>query len=44
MAEDRFRAVQIREGTIGFADVPGYFRVAEQLIGESRAMRDDTWG
>ena len=35
LAEDRLRAIQIREGTIGFADVPGYFRVAEQLTGES---------
>ena len=34
-AEDRFGAVQVRQGTIGFADVPGDLRVAEQLGGES---------
>ena len=34
-AENRFRAIQVREGMIGFADVPGDFRIAEQQIGES---------
>ena len=35
LAEDRLRAMEIREGTIAFAEVPGYLRVAEQMTGES---------
>ena len=44
LSEHRLRAVQTREGAIGFAAIPGNLREAEQLTGESVRSPDETWG
>jgi hypothetical protein len=35
LAQDRLRAIQIREGMLRFADVPGYLRLAKELRRQS---------